>query len=158
MQPEDLHSTAPLPILVLLRGSDVSPRTAAPEEGGEPTVLGLGLVRRTVIAASRAGFSQIFFLARARSAPPAIATIPDWSSLATAFPPRRPVPLIIAHAAIVAESDWLKRLIAAQVEPAAWAAIPHRIVMLAATAVPDALAVLDAEEGAYDLTAVQKRL
>jgi phosphatidylglycerophosphate synthase len=110
------------------------------------------------MAASQAGFSKIYFLARAQSAPPAIATISDWSSLATAFPPHRPAPLIIAHAAIVAEGDWLKRLIAGQVEPAAWAAIPHRIVMLGATAVPDTLAVLDAEEGAYDLTAVQNRL
>ena len=45
-----------------------------------------------------------------------------------------------------------------QIEPAAWAAIPRRIIVLAATAVTDALAPLQAEGGAHDMTAVQDRL
>jgi phosphatidylglycerophosphate synthase len=67
-------------------------------------------------------------------------------------------PLIIAPAAILSETNWLERLAETRIEPAAWAAIPNRIVMLAATVVPDALAVLHAEGGAYDLAAVQDRL
>ena len=38
-----------------------------------------------------------------------------------------------------------------QIEPAAWAAIPRRIIVLAATAVTDAFAPLQAEGGAHDI-------
>ena len=159
MQAEDSHSAVPAaPILVLLADSNASRRQAAPVNGGEPRILGLGLMRRTVMAASRVGYGRIYFLAREQSAPPGVATIPNWSSLATAFASHQLAPLIIAPAAIVAESEWLERLVAAQIEPATWAAIPHRVVMLAASAVPDALAALSAEEGANDLTGVQDRL
>ena len=72
--------------------------------------------------------------------------------------PSQTAPLLIASAEILTETDWLERLAETRIEPAAWAAVPHRIVMLAATAVPDALAVLHAEGGAYDLAAVQDRL
>ena len=156
MQSKDLHSAIPVaPILVLLPDSDVSHRVAA--EGDEPIVLGLGLVRRTVMAASRAGYSQIYLLVRDQVTPPAIATVRDWSSLATAFPSHQRAPLIIAHAAIVGESEWLKQLTAARIEPDMWAAIPYRILMLTAATVPRALAVLEAEK-AYDLTAAQNQL
>jgi phosphatidylglycerophosphate synthase len=159
MQAEDSHSAVPAaPILVLLPDSSASLRAAAPEDGGEARVLGFGLMRRTVMAASRAGYGRIYFLAREQSAPSGVAAIPDWSSLAAAFASHQPVRLVIAHAAIVAESEWLERLVAAQIEPATWATIPHKIVMLAAAAVADALAALSAEQEAYDLTAVQNRL
>ena len=159
MQAEDSHNAVPAaPILVLLPDSNASLRAAAPVDGDEPRVLGLGLMRRTVMAASRAGYGRIYFLAREQSAPPGVATVPNWSSLAPAFASHQLAPLIIAPAAIVGESEWLEQLVAAQIEPATWAAIPHRVVMLAASAVPDALAALSAEEGAYDLTAVQDRL
>jgi hypothetical protein len=72
--------------------------------------------------------------------------------------PSQAAPLLIAPAAILSETNWLERLAETRVEPAAWAAIPQRIVMLAAAAVPDALAALYAEGGAYDFTAVQDRL
>jgi phosphatidylglycerophosphate synthase len=158
MQSEDVHSVVPVaPILVLLPHSDVPLQAAAPEDCGEPRVLGLGLMRRTAMAASRAGYSQIYLLVRDQIAPAAIATIPDWGSLATALPRHQRAPLIIANAAIVGESEWLKRLIATQIEPASWAAIPYTIVMLAAATVPGAVAMLDAE-GAYNLTAAQNQL
>ena len=71
---------------------------------------------------------------------------------------QQPGPLIIAHAAILAEPDWLARLAETQTGPARWAAMPHKMILLAASAVADALAVLDADKGAYDLTAAQERL
>ena len=45
-----------------------------------------------------------------------------------------------------------------RIEAAAWAVSPHRVVKLTAAAMPDALAVLQTDGGAYDLTAVQDRL
>ena len=140
------------PILILVPAPDAS------LHDGDTRVLGLGLMQRTVMAARCAGYSQIFFLAGDHTAPPGIAAIPNWSHLATAFVTSQPTPLLIASASILSEVDRLERLAETQIEPAAWAAIPHRIVMLAAAAVPDALAVLDAEGGAYDLTGVQHRL
>jgi phosphatidylglycerophosphate synthase len=115
-------------------------------------------MRRTAIAARRAGYGQIFFLARDHAAPPGIVTISNWNHLAAAPMPSQAAPLLIAPAAILSETNWLERLAETRVEPAAWAAIPQRIVMLAAAAVPDALAALYAEGGAYDFTAVQDRL
>jgi phosphatidylglycerophosphate synthase len=125
---------------------------------GEPSVLGLSLTQRTVLAARRAGYGQIFFLARDRAAPPGTTAIADWSSLADALLPSQAAPLIITPATILAETDWLKTLAATQIEPAAWAAIPYRIVALAAAALPDALTVLQTEGGARDMAAVEERL
>jgi phosphatidylglycerophosphate synthase len=140
------------PILILVPAPDAS------LHDGDTRVLGLGLMQRTVMAARRAGYGQVFFLAGDHTAPPGIAAIPNWSHLATAFVTSQFTPLLIASASILSEGDRLERLAETQIEPAAWAAIPHRIVMVAAAAVPDALAVLDAEGGAYDLTGVQHRL
>src|SRR5262245_51739699 len=157
MQSEDFCSSTPIaPTLVLLPDTDVSGGVIASVGGGEPTLLGLGLMRRTILASARAGYSQTYRLAPDHVAQLAIPSIPDWRSLATALQ-HRGAPLVIAHSAIVGEIEWLKRLIATRIEPARWAAIPHRVVMLAAGTVPTALAVLDAE-GAYDLTKVQDRL
>jgi phosphatidylglycerophosphate synthase len=143
--------------MVLLPDAGASPVVPAFAEGGEPRVLGLGLARRTVVAAGRAGFTRIYFLARDQAAPPGVTAISGWSSLADAFA-LQPGPLIIAHAAILAEPDWLARLAETQTGPARWAAMPHKIVLIAASAVADALAALDADKGAYDLTAAQARL
>jgi 1L-myo-inositol 1-phosphate cytidylyltransferase / CDP-L-myo-inositol myo-inositolphosphotransferase len=156
MQPE--VSRAVMPAVILVPGSLVSPQSPdiAPPSDGDPTVLGLGLMRRTGMAARRAGYSQIFLLARDAAAPPGIAAIPDWGHLAVAIVGS--APLLIAPAAILSETSWLEQLAEMRVEPAAWAALPQRIVMLAAAAVPEALAVLDAEGGAYDFAAVQDRL
>lgn len=147
------------PILILVPASAASPHPlyVAPAYADQK-VLGLGLMQRTVLAARRAGYGQIFFLARDHAAPPGITTIPDWSRLPAALVPSQTAPLLIAPAGILTETDWLERLAKTRIEPAAWATIPNRIVMLAAGAVPDALAVLHAEGGAYDLAAVQDRL
>lgn len=147
------------PILILVPASAASPHPlyVAPAYADQK-VLGLGLMQRTVLAARRAGYGQIFFLARDHAAPPGITTIPDWSRLPAALVPSQTAPLLIAPAGILTETDWLERLAETRIEPAALATIPNRIVMLAAGAVPDALAVLHAEGGAYDLAAVQDRL
>src|SRR6185312_2941334 len=161
MQPDVPRAAIPaVPILVLVPASIALPQApdVAPTPDGDPTVLGLGLMRRTAVAARRAGCGQIFLLTRDHAAPPGIVTISNWSQLAAAPMPSQAVPLLIAPAAILSETNWLERLAETRIEPAAWAAIPQRIVMLAAEAVPDALAALYAEGGAYDFTAVEDRL
>src|SRR6478752_3092825 len=161
MQPDVPRAAIPaVPILVLVPASIALPQApaVAPTPDGHPTVLGLGLMRRTAVAARRTGYGQIFLLARDHAAPPGIATIPNWSHLAAAPVPSQAAPLLIAPATILSESNWLERLAETRIEPAAWAAKPQRIVMLAAAAVPDALAALHAEGGIYDFTAVQDRL
>src|SRR6478736_10579476 len=161
MQPDVSGAAIPaVPILVLVPASVASPPApdVAPTPDGDPTVLGLGLMRRTALAARRAGYGQIFLLARDHAAPPGITTISSWSHLAAAPMPSHAAPLLIAPATILSETNWLERLAETRIEPAAWAAIPQRIVMLAAEAVPDALAALHAEGGAYDFTAVEDRL
>jgi phosphatidylglycerophosphate synthase len=145
------------PIMVLLPDAGAAPIAPAFAHGSEPKVLGLGLARRTVVAAGRAGYSRIYLLARDRSAPAGITAISNWSTLTDALA-QQPGPLIIAHAAILAESDWLARLAETRTAPARWAATPHKIILLAASVAADALAVLDADNGAYDLASVQERL
>jgi 1L-myo-inositol 1-phosphate cytidylyltransferase / CDP-L-myo-inositol myo-inositolphosphotransferase len=153
----DSHSPSPsAPIIVLL--PDPSTSTLKPTFGNsEPTVLGLGLARRTALAARRAGYSRVYFQARDHAAPQGIPAISDWRRLGDGFA-LRPGPLIIVHGAILAEPDWLEKLIDISPTPANWAAIPHKMIVLAAPAVKDAIAVLEADKGAYDLTSVQQRL
>src|SRR5215475_9806783 len=152
MQPDKSQRAATTKLILL---PDAEARSAS----GEPKVLGLGLIRRTVITAGRAGYGEIYFLERDQAAPPSgVVGVPDWSSLGAAFAPNPPTVLIIAPATIVTETDWLERLSSARIEPAAWAAIPRRIVVLAGAAVPDALAVLSADPSAYEITTVQDRL
>jgi 1L-myo-inositol 1-phosphate cytidylyltransferase / CDP-L-myo-inositol myo-inositolphosphotransferase len=141
-----------LPPVASLDASDVR------MNDGEPSVLGLSLMVRTVLAARAAGYGQIFVFARDHGEPPGTSAITDWSRLADALQLCQTAPLIITRATILAETDWLKSLATTRIEPAAWAAIADRIVVLAATVVPDALVVLQAEGGAYDVTAVQNRL
>ena len=143
--------------MVLLPDAGASPIAPAFADGGEPKVLGLGLARRTVMEASRAGYSRIYLLARERVAPAGITAISNWSSLADACAVQ-PGPLIITHACILAEPDWLTRLAEIEAGQARWAATPHKMILIAAPAVAGALAALDAEKGAYDLGAVQERL
>jgi phosphatidylglycerophosphate synthase len=124
--------------MVLLPDAGASPIAPAFADGGEPKVLGLGLARRTVMAAGRAGFSRIYLLARDRAAPAGITAISNWSTLTDALA-QQPGPLIIAHAAILTEPDWLARLTETQTEPARWAAMPHKIILLAASAAQERL-------------------
>ncbi|MEA2960930.1 MAG: 1L-myo-inositol 1-phosphate cytidylyltransferase / CDP-L-myo-inositol myo-inositolphosphotransferase, partial [Alphaproteobacteria bacterium] len=158
MQPEDSRTARPgapnlvlLPSVASLDRSDLQPR------GGDPSILGLSLVRRTVLAARRAGYGQIFFLSRDHAAP-GTDTIADWNAIADALRPYEATRLVIVPATILSETGWLKMLATAQIEPAAWAAKAHRIVVTAATAMHGALALLQAEGGAYDMAAVEDRL
>jgi 1L-myo-inositol 1-phosphate cytidylyltransferase / CDP-L-myo-inositol myo-inositolphosphotransferase len=146
------------PILILLAFPPASLDTSGDMRTHDPIILGLSLTRRTVLTARRAGYGQVFLLAANGRATPGIAAVPGWSRLAATFTSSRTAPLLIASSAILAETDWLERLAEMQLEPAAWATIPNRIVMLAAASAPDALEALDKEGGARDLIAVEGRL
>ena len=66
------------------------------------------------------------------------AAIADWRSASS-----HPAPLIIAPASILAENDWLERLASTKIEPAAWAAIPNRVVVLSVASALEALDAVD---------------
>jgi phosphatidylglycerophosphate synthase len=156
-----MRTTMPeAPILILvaapIASGDVPDIVRGPD--GDPVILGLSLVQRAVLAARRAGYGQVSLLSGDGHETAEVAAIPDWSHLAATFRSSETAPIFIAPAAILAETDWLERLAGTQIETANWAVIPNRIVMLAAATAPDALAVLDAEGGAHDLTAVEARL
>ena len=108
------------------------------------------------MVARQVGYRQVFLLADGHAAIPGIATIPDWRSLA--LDAHRSAPLVIAPTTILSEFDWLESVALTRMEPAGWASLPDRIVILAPAAARDALALLDAEGGACDLTEVQNRL
>jgi 1L-myo-inositol 1-phosphate cytidylyltransferase / CDP-L-myo-inositol myo-inositolphosphotransferase len=146
------------PILILLSppAPSLDAANVARTTDGDPLILGLGLIERTVLAARRAGYGQVFLLGGNWRATAGAAPIADWRRLAATFASSQSAPLIIAPAAILAEADWLERLPSAHIEPAAWTAIPNRIVMLPAASAPDAVDALD--EDARDLAAVEGRL
>ncbi len=147
-----------MPTLILVPASIASRNHAPMAHGADRKVLGLGLMQRTAIAAQRAGYGQLFFLTHGQATSLDIATIPNWDLLNSALVRPQTAPLVIASAAILSEIDGLKRLAETRIEPAAWAMIPDRIIILAAAMAPDALAVLHAEGGAYNLAVVQDRL
>jgi phosphatidylglycerophosphate synthase len=152
------HSvTSSQPVMVLLPDSDASPIVPAFADDDEPRILGLGLARRTVMAAGRVGYSRIYFLARDQAAPPGITAISSWTNLADAFA-AQPAPLIIVHASILVEPGWLAQLVETQMGSARWAASPHKMILVAAAAAADALVALDADKGAYHLATAQERL
>src|SRR5271169_438884 len=148
------------PILILLRAPLAPPDAAggAREQESERVILGLGLVRRAVLAARRAGYGQVFVLSADGAATAGTVDVPGWSQFAASLTSSHTAPLVIAPAAILAETDWLERLAEARIEPAAWSAIPNRIVMVAAASTSGALDALDEKGGARDLTAVESRL
>jgi 1L-myo-inositol 1-phosphate cytidylyltransferase / CDP-L-myo-inositol myo-inositolphosphotransferase len=148
------------PILVLLPAPHAPTEAAgdARERDGERVILGLSLIRRAVLAARRAGYGQVFILSANVDRTAGAAEAPDWSRFAATASSGQTTPLVIAPAVILAETDWLERLAEARIEPAAWAAIPNRIVMVAAASALGALDALDEEGGARDLSAVQNRL
>ena len=82
----------------------------------------------------------------------------DWRDLTAVLPSSHPAPVIIAPAAILAETDWLERLASTRIEPAHWGRIASRIVVLAAASALDAVKELDKDGGAQDLTDVEGRL
>jgi hypothetical protein len=84
-----------------------------------------------------------------------VTTVSDWGSLADAFA-QQSAPLLIAHAAVLAESDWLAQLASRPLDM--WAARPGKLLMLPATAVAEALAILDVDSGAHTFSEAQERL
>src|SRR6267378_1642697 len=109
MRLEDSRTAMPrAPNLVLL------PSVASRDTGDEPSILGLSLVRRTVLAARRAGYGQVFFLSRDHAAP-GTDTIADWNGIADALRPHEATRLVIAPATILSETGWLKMVAAAQI-------------------------------------------
>ena len=119
---------------------------------------GSSLIRRAVLAARRAGYRQVFVLSANGGATDGAAQVSGWSQFAASLTSFLAAPLVIASAAILAETDWLERLAEARIEPAAWAAIPNRVVMVAAPSTSVALEALEAKGGAGDLIAVESRL
>jgi 1L-myo-inositol 1-phosphate cytidylyltransferase / CDP-L-myo-inositol myo-inositolphosphotransferase len=146
------------PILILLPAPLASSVGVARAQDGERMILGLSLARRADLAARRAGYGGVFLLSANADASVGLARIPDWGRLAATLASPQAAPLVIVPAAILAETDWLERLAEARIEPAAWAAIPNRIVMIAAASAPDAVEALDEKGGARDLVAVERRL
>ena len=147
------------PILILLAPAS-PPRvdsSIARAPDGEPMILGLSLIQRTVLAARRAAYGQVFLLGGSGRAAPEITAIVDWRSL-VATVSSRSAPLIIAPATILAEADWLEQLASTRIEPAAWAAIPNRIVMISPFARGAGAQALGEGEGARDMAAVEDRL
>ena len=146
------------PILILLAASAASPGAADVARGpdGGPIILGLSLIQRAALAARRAGYGQVFLLG-AKGPPTSGAAVADWRELAATLV-HVSAPVIIAPAAILAETDWLERLASTRIEPAAWGRLPHRIVMLAAASAPAAVDGLGLDGGAQDLAAVEGRL
>ena len=145
------------PVLILLP----SPRPPDPvdiERGpdGDPMVLGLSLVQRTVLAVQRAGYRSVFLIGH--KGPSGAAAIADWRSVAASFPSSRTAPLILVPAAILAEADWLEQVASTRIEPAAWAALPGRIIMLPAASAPAAADALNEDGGVRDLAAAESRL
>jgi phosphatidylglycerophosphate synthase len=147
------------PILILIAPPVASPDASTIARGpdGDPVVLGLGLVQRAVLTARRAGYGQVFFLGGKASTTAGVTGIADWRSLAATLASQT-APLIVAPAVILAEKDWLERLAQTDIEPAAWAAIPNRIVLLPAPTARDASEALREDGGARDLAAVAARL
>jgi 1L-myo-inositol 1-phosphate cytidylyltransferase / CDP-L-myo-inositol myo-inositolphosphotransferase len=123
---------------------------------GDPIILGLSLIHRAALAARRAGCGQVFFLG-GKGFTPGAAVIPDWRSLVATLSSSS-APMIIAPAAVLAETDWLARLASTRIEPATWAAISNRIVMLAAAPALDEVNELDKDGGARDLADIEGRL
>src|SRR5262249_37391478 len=118
MPSEELRTATPAaPNLILL--PSVSSPGASGVQMHEPIVLGLRLPGRPVLAAHRAGYGQMFFLARDRAEPPGTTAISDWSRLAEVLLRSQAASLVIAPATILSETNWLKRLPAARLEPAA---------------------------------------
>jgi len=146
------------PLLILLPAPLASSAALAQAQDGERVILGLSLARRAELAALRAGYGGVFLLSANADPAAGSASVRDWRRLAATLTSPQAGPLVIVPAAILAETDWLERLAEARIEPVAWAAIPNRIVMIAAASAPDAVEALDEKGGARDLIAVESRL
>lgn len=148
------------PILILLAAPSpaLGARRSVAAPPGDLEILGLGLVKRAALAARRAGFGEVLLVGGEPAATPEALSVSGWAELAARLPPGRTAPLAIAPATVLAEKDWLEKLVGIGApQPAVWAAAADRIVMLAAAKAPDALRAFD-ERGATDLRAVETAL
>ena len=143
------------PDLVLLPSLASLDEAEAPGHDGGPTILGLGLLRRTIMAARRAGYGRVFFLGRDRAVPPDTTAIPDWDHLADALLPYRATSLVIAPATVLGETAWLEKLRTLPIGPDAWAATRQGVIVLSATAVP---ALVRTGGEPFTIAAVRQRL
>ena len=125
-------------------------------ESADRPILGLGLARRAVLAARRAGFGPVYYLSVAETAPVGSVALADWAGLASALHDQPAAPLVMAPAMLLAEADWLERLTAVRLGASPWAAAPDRIAAVAPAAVTDALAALDGLD--TDFAAAQRAL
>lgn len=130
---------------------------AAAATGAEPRILGLGVAQRTALAARRAGYGQVLCLAPDGAALPGVAAVANWHAVAAGLGAGRAPPLVIAPATILGETGWLDRLASMPTSAAPWAAVPGAVIVIAAAATRDALALLGAG-GARSLTAVHELL
>ena len=76
---------APILVLLPVPGAPLDAAGAAWSQDADPKVLGLGLVRRAVLAARRAGYGRVFLLTEDGAETAGAAAIPDWSGLAATF-------------------------------------------------------------------------
>jgi phosphatidylglycerophosphate synthase len=157
IQPQQSESTpASTPALIVLPCAKSRPASDV-VNAAALKLLGLGLPQRTIMAARRAGYGQIIFLENGDGAPPGARSMANWSDVAVALR-LQTAPVVIAPATILGEIDWLEKLAAVRIEPAVWAAIPNRLIVLPAPTAADALATLQAEPGAHDIAMVEHRL
>jgi 1L-myo-inositol 1-phosphate cytidylyltransferase / CDP-L-myo-inositol myo-inositolphosphotransferase len=138
------------PILVL-----VPPPAGLRTGAADAKILGLRLMGRMVLAARRAGYRQVVYLARDHTVLPELVMPADWTGIAALLETSWGV--VIAPANALGEREWLERLAAMQLTASAWSAAPEGIVLLPGAVARDALAQL-AEADAYDLPAVHERL
>jgi len=146
------------PILILLAPAGPPPDAPGVARGpdGEPMILGLSLIRRAVLAARRAGYAQVLLLGGGGRAASEVTAVASWGDLAAMIGASPTAPLIVAPAAILAEAGWLEKLASVRIEPAGWARVPNRIVMLSPAFAQRAAHALG--EGARDMAAVEDRL
>jgi 1L-myo-inositol 1-phosphate cytidylyltransferase / CDP-L-myo-inositol myo-inositolphosphotransferase len=157
----DFRTDVPAAPILILVPAPLAPLEAAADarEGdGERVILGLSLIWRAVMAGRRAGYGEVIALSANPDPPAGSAEAGSWQSLAATLETDQAHPLVIAPTTILAETGWLERLKEARIEPAAWAAIPNRIVMVVAESALAALDALDEKGGVGDLSAVENRL
>lgn len=146
------------PILVLVNSSApaLDAGSAAPNEDGR-RLLGLSLAERAERAARRAGFGRTVRVGKRSAGIPEIAAFSGWADFEAGLPSGRCWRLVIAPANVLAEGDWLQTLVEREDAPAAWAAQPGRVILVAAAAAREALIALD-EAGATDFAAIHSTL
>ena len=147
------------PILILLAPSvaslDASKIARTPD--GDPVILGLSLIQRTVLAARRAGYKQVLLLGGNGAGPPGPPPLPIGAAS-----PRRSH-LIQLRWSLRPPLSWRKPIgsngwLQPRSRRPPGRRIPNRIVMLPAASALAAADALDQDGGARDLAAVEDRL